>query len=125
VFHLVNQQEMQTSRDIAASNTEVAKATARVAKETQRDSSSMITIAVVTMVFLPGTFVCAITSTTFFDHADTGIKVSPKLWILIVVSLILTTAILVAWKVWKDMRLRRIEMERERDESKKPGSENS
>ncbi|KAH7088327.1 hypothetical protein FB567DRAFT_591733 [Paraphoma chrysanthemicola] len=53
VFHLVNQQEMKTSRDIAATNTEVAKATARVARETQRDSASMITIAVVTMVFLP------------------------------------------------------------------------
>ncbi|KAH7077769.1 hypothetical protein BKA63DRAFT_593022 [Paraphoma chrysanthemicola] len=125
VFHLVNQQEMKTSRDIAATNTEVAKATARVARETQRDSASMITIAVVTMVFLPGTFICAITSTTFFENAGRDVKVSPKLWILIVVSFLLTVSILAVWKIWRDWRLRKLERERKREESKSVGSENS
>jgi hypothetical protein len=50
LFHLANQAE---SRD----NKEIAALTARIAQQTQRDSASMITIAAVTMFFLPGTFV--------------------------------------------------------------------
>ncbi|KAI4149968.1 MAG: hypothetical protein LQ341_001205 [Variospora aurantia] len=38
-------------------NLGIADLTARIAFDTQKDSSSMITIAAVTMVFLPGTFV--------------------------------------------------------------------
>ena len=38
-------------------NLEVADLTATIAADAQKDSSSMITIAAVTMVFLPGTFI--------------------------------------------------------------------
>lgn len=38
-------------------NMEIADLTAKIAVDAQRDSSSMITIAAVTMVFLPGTFI--------------------------------------------------------------------
>lgn len=38
-------------------NIEVAKLTKDIAQESRKDSSSMITIAALTMVFLPGTFV--------------------------------------------------------------------
>ena len=38
-------------------NLNIANLTSKIAIETKRDSSSMITIAAVTMVFLPGTFI--------------------------------------------------------------------
>lgn len=38
-------------------NLAIADLTAKIAKDAQRDSSSMITIATMTMVFLPGTFI--------------------------------------------------------------------
>ncbi|KAL8827782.1 MAG: hypothetical protein Q9170_006877 [Blastenia crenularia] len=38
-------------------NLEIADLTSKIAVDAQRDSSSMITIAAVTMVFLPGTFI--------------------------------------------------------------------
>ncbi|KAL8689319.1 MAG: hypothetical protein Q9218_004983 [Villophora microphyllina] len=38
-------------------NLEIANLTSKIAVDAQRDSSSMITIAAVTMVFLPGTFI--------------------------------------------------------------------
>jgi hypothetical protein len=38
-------------------NTKIAGLTAKVAQQTLRDSSSMITIAVLTMSILPGTFI--------------------------------------------------------------------
>lgn len=38
-------------------NLEIANLTSKLAADARRDSSSMITIAAVTMVFLPGTFV--------------------------------------------------------------------
>ncbi|KAF2023595.1 hypothetical protein EK21DRAFT_80526 [Setomelanomma holmii] len=118
VFHLANQEETNISRKIAVS-------TARVARETQRDSASMITIAAVTLVFLPGTFICALTSTTFFDFADAGIKVSAKIWILFALTVPLTIAIVGAWNIWKDRRLQMLERERELEESKDTRSENS
>ncbi|KAL8772446.1 MAG: hypothetical protein Q9209_002397 [Squamulea sp. 1 TL-2023] len=44
-------------------NLEIANLTSKIARDAQRDSSSMITIAAVTMVFLPGTFISVGSST--------------------------------------------------------------
>ena len=49
-FNLANQGDNRT-------NLEIAKSTKSLAEESRKDSSSMITIAVLTMVFLPGTFI--------------------------------------------------------------------
>jgi hypothetical protein len=38
-------------------NLQISKSTSAIARDAQRDSSSMITIAAVTMFFLPGTFI--------------------------------------------------------------------
>jgi hypothetical protein len=94
----VNQQEAHISREIATS-------TALVAEQTQRDSASMITIAAVTMLFLPGTFISAILSTTFFDYGDAGLHVSSKWWILLAVTVPLNIVVFIIWKVWRDKRL--------------------
>ena len=64
----------------------------------------MITIAALTMLFLPGTFISAILSTTFFEfHAD-GIVVSKKWWILPATTLPLMVVVFAIWFGWQYMK---------------------
>lgn len=49
-FNLANQNDNRT-------NLEIANTTKDIAEKTRNDSSSMITVAALTMLFLPGTFV--------------------------------------------------------------------
>ncbi|QDS73994.1 hypothetical protein FKW77_008635 [Venturia effusa] len=94
LFHLSNQIEARTQREIAALS-------ARIAEQTQRDSSSMITIAAVTMLFLPGTFVSAILSTTFFDYGRDGLAVSGQWWILPAATFPLMVLVFGVWLAWQ------------------------
>ena len=90
LFHLANQ---RTADD-----------TAQIAVQTQRDSASMITIAAVTMLFLPGTFICTVVSTNFFDFGDNGLQVSSQWWILLAAAIPLTFAVFGIWLSWQQMR---------------------
>lgn len=65
----------------------------------------MITIAAVTMFFLPGTFVSAILSTTFFDYGKDGLSVSKQWWILPVVTLPLMIVVFGVWLGWQRKRV--------------------
>ncbi|CAI6340206.1 unnamed protein product [Periconia digitata] len=107
LFHLANQHEARTSKQIAIS-------TAKVAEQTQRDSSSMITMAAVTMFFLPGTFISAILSTTFFEYGKETLDVSRKWWILPATTIPTTITVFAVWLAWRWWRLRaqRTEMEK-------------
>ncbi|KAL6702414.1 hypothetical protein ACN47E_002056 [Coniothyrium glycines] len=98
LFHLSNQRESRTNTQIAASSAEIAR-------QAQRDSASMITIAAVTMVFLPSTFISAILSTTFFDYGDDGLHVSSKWWVLLATSIPLTIIVFAVWLGWRYKRL--------------------
>jgi hypothetical protein len=100
LFHLAAQGESRTSTQIAAS-------TAKVAEQTQRDSASMITIAAVTMFFLPGTFICAVLSTTFFDFGENDIVVSKKWWVLPASMFPLTVGVFAVWVGWRWWKIRR------------------
>ena len=64
LLHRMNLQESlenkalaQQNRDIAEQSKKISRYTADLATKTTRDTSSMITIAAVTMFFLPATFV--------------------------------------------------------------------
>ncbi|KAF9697213.1 hypothetical protein EKO04_004933 [Ascochyta lentis] len=107
LFHLANQ---RTAAD-----------TAKIAEQTQRDSASMITIAAVTMLFLPGTFICTILSTTFFDFGENGLQVSSQWWFLLAATIPLTVVVFGVWVGWQRMRrqsqqlkvaLRKIELQK-------------
>ncbi|KAF2738089.1 hypothetical protein EJ04DRAFT_550098 [Polyplosphaeria fusca] len=98
MFHLAGQREARNSTQIAIS-------TAQTAERTRLDSASMITIAAVTMFFLPGTFVSAILSTTFFDYGEAGLKVSSQWWILPAVTLPLTVIVFAVWFGWRHWRV--------------------
>ncbi|EQB48786.1 protein kinase [Colletotrichum gloeosporioides Cg-14] len=69
-----------------------SKANTSIAVATKEDSSQMRSIAFLTMVFLPATFVATLFSMTFFQWIpdDSEKMVSPFLWIYFVVALLLT-----------------------------------
>ncbi|KAH6655913.1 hypothetical protein BKA67DRAFT_562158 [Truncatella angustata] len=99
IFSLISSEENRTSRF-------VAEESAKVAIASKRDSMAMKTVAVLTMIFLPGTFVAAFLSMPFFEwNADTGSYPSstPFQWIYWAITLPLTIALMVGWQVWWKM----------------------
>ncbi|KAI9152193.1 Notoamide biosynthesis cluster protein M' [Paramyrothecium foliicola] len=67
------------------------------------DSSAMKTLAFVTIVFLPPTFVATMFSMSMFnwqDSAELGTVVSSKLWIYWIVSIPLTIIVILGWLLW-------------------------
>ncbi|MCJ1243175.1 hypothetical protein MMC30_000372 [Trapelia coarctata] len=97
-------------------NIEVARDSKSIAAESKRDSSSMKTIAVLTIVFLPGTFVAALFSMPMFNwQADsTTAVVSPRFWVYWAITAPLTIVVVLIWFIWialKDARHRREDLE--------------
>ncbi|KID92389.1 hypothetical protein MGU_01300 [Metarhizium guizhouense ARSEF 977] len=69
----------------------------QIAHYTRNDSAAMRTIAAVTMLFLPATFISAIFGTTFFN-SDGGVwKVSDKFWIFWVAAGLVTFLSFAIW----------------------------
>jgi Mg2+ and Co2+ transporter CorA len=66
-----------------------------LAKETIRDSKAMKTLAVITIIFLPGTFVAALFST---DLKPGPREVQLKVFAAVVIPV--TVILIVAWVVW-------------------------
>ncbi|GAB1312069.1 hypothetical protein MFIFM68171_02279 [Madurella fahalii] len=71
---------------------------------TKHDSNSMKTIAVLTLFFLPSTFVSSVFSTGVFNfHASEGDQpqtISRWAWVYLLVCLLLTAVTLLLWLVW-------------------------
>lgn len=99
----------QANRDNARTNTTIQGLTAEIAEEAQRDSSSMITIATMTMIFLPATFVCALFSMVFFSWGPDGngneiFHVSPWLGLFPAVTVPLTLLVIFLYRYWRKRR---------------------
>ena len=91
-------------------NIEIANTSKKIAEATLRDSSSMITIATMTMIFLPGTFVSAVLSMVFFNNGTDAsgnptLEVLPQWWIFPVTTVPLTLLVFVLWRIWQQKRL--------------------
>jgi type VI protein secretion system component VasK len=71
----------------------------------------MITIAAVTMFFLPGTFISAILSTTFFDYGEEKLSVSKAWWVLPASTIPTTIGVFAVWLAWRWWRLKKQEDE--------------
>lgn len=73
-----------------------------LAIESKRDSSSMKTIATVTMAFLPGTFVSSFFAMPMFDwNKPPGDNVNSRtFWIYWAVTVPLTVSVFLLWGVW-------------------------
>jgi hypothetical protein len=57
------------------------------------------------MLFLPGTFISGILSTTFFDYDDNGLRVSGRWWILLATTIPLTAVVFATWLYWRSLKL--------------------
>ncbi|TVY41047.1 hypothetical protein LSUB1_G003808 [Lachnellula subtilissima] len=74
----------------------------QIALESKADSSAMKAIAVLTMIFLPGTFVASFFAMPLFDwdaETQSGV-VKNRFWIYWVVTVPGTVAVLVVWRLW-------------------------
>ncbi|KAJ9605461.1 hypothetical protein H2200_010118 [Cladophialophora chaetospira] len=88
----------------------------RLARASHSDSNTMKAITILTMVFLPATFVCSLFSTGFFDFGaddDDGhfgsrkMHVAGQFWIYFAVTVPLTVVVLgicAAWLKWSARR---------------------
>lgn len=102
------------NQEMAKANQKTALDTTTIAEQTAQDSASMITLAAVTMIFLPGTFVCTIVSTNFFNFGEKGLQVSGRWWVLLVVGVPLTLLVFGVWWQWRERRLKEQEEKRQK-----------
>ncbi|KAI0149820.1 hypothetical protein F4776DRAFT_603320 [Hypoxylon sp. NC0597] len=64
------------------------------------DNQIMKSVALLTMIFLPSTFIATLFSTTFFSFAEDGWLASNAFWIYWVVVIPLTIAVVLVWRFW-------------------------
>ena len=123
LYNIIAQRDQRISIDIADASRalaleskrdqkisiEISKASSIIALESRRDSSAMKTLAAVTMVFLPGTFVASVFAMPFFDFGNSdGLRVvNPQLWIYWVVTIPLTFLTFGVWLAWFQMKTKR------------------
>ena len=89
LFNLIAQRD-------ANANIELAKASRTVALASQHDSESMKTIAVMTMVFLPGTFLATLFDTPFLQW-DGSRFIQSGFWMFWVITIPTTALVFALW----------------------------
>lgn len=89
----------KVGRDDALTNREISQSSVDIAEATRRDGERVRTIAILTMVFLPATFVATVFSMTFFNWtpAEGEAVLSPYIWIYAVGTVIFTCLTLGSW----------------------------
>ncbi|KAH3948395.1 hypothetical protein HBI56_127130 [Parastagonospora nodorum] len=92
----------KTQTEIATAQTGIAKIQTGLAKTTKEDSFAMRTIAIMTIAFLPGTFISALFSMDMFNwQAPQGASVvSSRFWIYWAITVPLTLLVFSIWTVW-------------------------
>jgi drug/metabolite transporter (DMT)-like permease len=89
------------------------RTTGKIAGETQKDSISIRRIALVTLFFLPATFLSALFSMPFFDY---GVFNEMSLvWVYFVAAVLLTSAVMILWYFWLQSRMKLIRKGEEED----------
>ncbi|KAH7323472.1 hypothetical protein BKA65DRAFT_69693 [Rhexocercosporidium sp. MPI-PUGE-AT-0058] len=102
IYNIIAQRQNQINVDIAADSRKISAAA-------KRDSSAMKAIAIVTMLFLPGTFVAAFFAMPLFNWSaglsarDTGRVINPRFQYYWAVTVPLTFLVLLCWKIWDKM----------------------
>jgi Mg2+ and Co2+ transporter CorA len=112
VYSLIAQRDNASSIQTAEASLRIAEATRAdnvamkaiaedskaVALESLRKNVTMRTIAVVTMLFLPATFIATLFSASFFNfQARDGPVVSHWIWLYVLVTVIMTVVIQGTW----------------------------
>lgn len=104
------------SRRDASLSMQIARTSRDVAASSQRDAASMKTVAIVTMFFLPGTFVATLFDIPLLGWASdesSGLtasgRVTPGFWLYWAVAVPLTFAtfaVWLSWRWWQDRKVR-------------------
>ncbi|PVH75528.1 hypothetical protein DL98DRAFT_593035 [Cadophora sp. DSE1049] len=90
-------------------NISLAETSATIAQESKKDSSSMKAIAILTMCFLPGTFIAAIFAMPLFNWDGNGMLVikdgfryywATAIPLTVLVLVMCALAMLLPWRVW-------------------------
>ncbi|MCJ1307310.1 hypothetical protein MMC25_000956 [Agyrium rufum] len=83
-------------------NLQVAHDSKRLADASRRDSSAMKTIAVLTIVFIPGTFVAAFFAMPLFDWdaSSPHAVLRPRFYVYWVVTIPATLLLVLVWRIW-------------------------
>ncbi|KAI0809995.1 hypothetical protein GGR55DRAFT_647570 [Xylaria sp. FL0064] len=84
---------------------------ARLAAASSHDSAAMKTLAFLTALFLPGTFVATIFSTDFFNWQDSKMVVSELFWVYWALAAPLTIVVAVGWRVWWSFEKKRFDQD--------------
>lgn len=83
VYNIVSQQDTEANITIA--------------RDTKNDSSSMKTIAVLTMVFLPASTMASFFGMCFFEDGKEGFSVDPNVWLFPALAIPTTLIVLLVW----------------------------
>lgn len=84
---------------------------ARIAVSSGRDSTAMKTLAFITALFLPGTYIATLFSMSMFEWqasspsdapstTSSSVSISNKFWIYWATTIPLTVAVVVGWRLW-------------------------
>ncbi|KAI1826800.1 hypothetical protein F4861DRAFT_495222 [Xylaria intraflava] len=84
---------------------------AKMAAASSHDSAAMKTLAFLTTLFLPGTFIATVFSTGFFDWQNSGMAVSKSFWVYWAFTLPLTVIVVVGWRIWWGLEQRRFDQD--------------
>lgn len=91
----------EASRQEQGISIEIARASKTIAEETKKDGTSMKTLAVVTLVYLPCTTVSSVLAMPLFDwDADDQSIVNPRIWVFFVFAIPLTITTIIIWRLW-------------------------
>ncbi|KAH6906008.1 hypothetical protein BKA70DRAFT_1289984 [Coprinopsis sp. MPI-PUGE-AT-0042] len=109
------EQNIKTSMELLGTlmNVRIAMYSAEMTREAKKDSSSMTTVSLLTMLFLPGSFVASFFSTslvafpgdkgTSTDSSEAMTSISDKIklvsgsWLFFVITFCLTTSVFAVW----------------------------
>jgi NADH:ubiquinone oxidoreductase subunit H len=109
----------------------ISESSMTIAAESKKDSSSMKTVAYLTLTFLPITSVSAIFSTTLFDfqnwHSTEGNSrvVSQGWWVFLITAVIATFATMTIWYFWHKQQSKTVMSDEENSDPVDPTNSRS
>jgi Mg2+ and Co2+ transporter CorA len=80
----------------ASVNTELAESSRQIAEAAKRDSSSMKTVAIMTMAFLPGTFIAALFAIPSLDWQGENV-ITKQFWVYWAFTIPATALVFLIW----------------------------
>ncbi|KAH8588422.1 hypothetical protein B0O99DRAFT_728327 [Bisporella sp. PMI_857] len=95
------------AREDNQANQRISRLTTDIALQTKHDSASMSTLAMVTALFLPGTFVCSVFSTALFAYEGGKLDISHWWWILPTIAVPLIILVMYTWFLWFRTQLKK------------------